>query len=396
LKYTKKLILIKYIFPVFLIFIVFPCCLTAQAAKKSPGEANVLSQGAARNLDAAIGGNSDGSIRQTTVTAPAEFTSGGRQPAWVSDPYTVYRKDVFLAAVGSGSNRDEAAAKAYVELISQFSRSVKSEYTVAVNYTEALKRGAVSVSNDTTISDRIITAASMDNLIGAQIGNVWDSKRGAVYAAAYLDIERTISIYTDFIIFNCRNIDMLTSMTAAEKNTLDGYARYRLASLIAGINANFAGIVNFAGGSTSQFNLKTPESYNLEAAGIIRNITVIVRVSGDRADRIQNAFAQALGSEGIRTRGNNPYYVLDVDVVTSEVMYPAGNNDYKWCRIELNANLIEISSGASLLVFVHNNRIGHTTYDYAENVAFMSAEKDIAETYTSALRKYLASLIPAN
>ena len=408
---------IKLTVPFLFIILLFISCAGTQANNNSrdANDANMMAQDAGRRLDAALGGGSvssgssggstaaanDSTSRNTgrmsSVPAPqAQETRGGAQPAWVSNPYTVYNKDFFVAAVGSGANRSEAGAKALGELAAIFGRSIRAEYTVTQNYTEAVNRRIVNVSANTNVREQIATAASMNNLVSAEIGNVWDSGRGAFYAAAFLDIERAIAIYSDMIMLNNENIDMLTDMTNAKKNTLDGYARYKLASQIAGINSNYAAIIKQLGGSTSRLNLKTPESFNLEASNIIRSITVLVSVKGDRANRIQNAFAQVLGGEGLRTRGNNPLYTLEAEVFTSEVSYPSGSNDYKWCRIEISSNLIETSTGASLLAFPLNDRAGHTTYANAENTAFVSAERIIADRYAAALREYLASLIPLN
>ena len=391
--------------PVFLLFpiiLIFPCCISAQS-NQSPqaaaNEANSMAKDAVQRLEAALNGVGNAASRNrraevSVSAAPAEETRGGKQPSWVNDPYSVYRRDLFIAAVGSGANRSEAANKALGELIAIFGRSVRSEYTVNTNYTEAVKRGIVKVSESTSVQEKIATAASMYNLIGAETGNVWDSGRGTVYAAAYLDIERTIDVYSGMIIINNQNINMLTAMSSAEKNTFDGYARYKLASQIAGINSNYAAVVKQAGGSTAHLNLKTPESLNLEASNIIRNITINVRVTNDRANRIQDAFVKALGSEGLRTRGNAPLYSLEVNLKTSEPVYPGDEYNYKWFRIEASANLIENSSGQSLFVFPLNERAGHNSPENASNAAYSAVEKTIAEKYAAALREYLASLIP--
>jgi len=404
------------IFPFLIFFMILPCCITAQAGQSTDSQirdsfdANNMARDAAARLEAALSGGNKSNTSSTpasntssntssrnrkntdTNTAPTEETRGGKQPAWVNDPYVVYKKDQFVAAVGSGANRSAAANKALAELVAIFGRSVNSTFTTVTNYTEAMDKGVVSVSESVNVRDQIATAASMNNLVGAEIGNVWDSGKGTFYVAAYLYIERTIAIYSDMIILNNQNIDMLTTMSNAERNTLDGYARFKLASQIAGINSNYAGIVNQLGGNTAILKIKTPESLNVEASNIIKNVTVTIRVRNDRVNRIQDAFAKVLGSEGIRTRGNNPLYSLEVDVNTSEVSF--ANNPNKFCRIEVSANLIENSTGASLLAFNFNDRIGHTSYANAEAQAFVSAEKIIAERYSERLSEFLDSLIP--
>jgi hypothetical protein len=181
-------------------------------------------------------------------------------------------------------------------------------------------------------------------------------------------------------------------MSEKEKNTFDGFARYRLASQIAGINANYAAVISQSGGSVSSLTLNNADYYKLEADNIFRNITVTVSVDNDRANRVQNAFAGVINSQGLRTRGNSPSYVLEVFVYASEAVYP--NNSIKWCVMEVSANLIDNSTGASLIPFGFNLREGHSTYANAETRAYAAAEREINERFPALLREYLASVMP--
>jgi hypothetical protein len=77
-------------------------------------------------------------------------------------------------------------------------------------------------------------------------------------------------------------------MTDAQKNTFDGYARYKLSALLAGMNAGYANIVSLSGGSTSSLNLTSRDSFILEAANIIKNISVGFNVKRDSSSGIQS------------------------------------------------------------------------------------------------------------
>ena len=316
---------------------------------------------AGRRLDAALSGNVSTAANSNSQQPPAaRITRGGAQPRWVNDPYNAYDRNFFIAAIGSAQDRYQAEARAFAALAAIFGQSIRSEFTVTENYTEAVNKGVVSVSQNTRIRDEIKTAASMDKLVGAEIGNVWDSGRGTVYVAAYMNKSKTIAVYSDMIIINNRNIELLTTMEDTHKNTLDGYARFRLAALIAGINSNYAAVILQAGGSASSLNLRIVQTMSaqtvsadalyLEASNIIKNIIVNVHVTNDRANRIQDAFAGVLSSEGLRTRGNAPLYTLEVRLNVNEVTFP--DNNFINCRIETSANLIDNSTGASLLRLV--------------------------------------------
>lgn len=344
---------------------------------------------ATRRLEEALNG---GSTSGAGKTATVQTSKGGTKPRWINNPYIDYPQNRYIAAVGNAKNRTDAEKQAYASLTSFFSQSVKTDYIVASAYNEAVKNGIVSVSENTNVRETIAVAASLDNLIGAAIGNVWDDGRGTVYALAYLEKERTVVIYTEIIRINQCNIENLISMNPSIKNTFDGYARYKLAALIAGVNVQYTNIVSLAGGSTASLNMTSADTLLLEAANIIKNITVGFTVKQDKNNRVRDAFAKALSGEGLRTQGGSPPYILEINIDMEEVKYP--NNNFIFCRYTLSANLVEKSAGTVLFPFNITDREGHTTYTEAQNRAFISIEKIINEKYPEAFREYLAVLIP--
>jgi hypothetical protein len=366
--------------------ILIAVCAAALSAQ-SPGDAEKAARDAVNRLELLLNGGS------RAAPPPVQASRGGSEPAWVTDPYREYGRNRYIAAVGFAATRGEAEKKALAALTAFFGQSVRSDFSAATIYSEAVSRGVLTVSENTQVRDTVVTAASMDTLVGAEIGKVWDDARGTVYAAAYMDREKTAAVYTGLIQANLQNINELTTMSAAEKNTFDGHARYKLAAVMAGINTQYAQIISQAAGTTAaSLNLKNADFYELEASNIIKNTTVTVIVEGDRSNRIRDVFATALSRQGLRTRGNNPPYVLEVTVGFDEVTFP--NNSMIYCRSVVNANLIENETGTALLPFTFTDRVGHTSYAGAENSAVRSIEKTIGEKYPAVLTEYLAGLMP--
>ena len=199
-------------------------------------------------------------------------------------------------------------------------------------------------------------------------------------------------IYTGLIRVNEQNIETLTAMTAAQKNTFDGYARYKLASLIAGVNAQYAAIVSLSGGSTSALTMTSANTLNLEAAGILKNISVGFDVKRDSSNRVRDAFAKVLSAEGLHTQGGSTPYVLEINIEMSEAVFP--NNNFIFCRYTLSANLVEKATGSVILPFSVTDREGHTTYAEAQNRAFIAMERIVNQKYPAAFREYLAGIMP--
>ncbi|MCL2127364.1 MAG: hypothetical protein FWH38_03840, partial [Treponema sp.] len=259
--------------------------------------------------------------------------------------------------------------------------------------TEAVSKGIITASENTSIRDTIVTAASLDMLVGAEIGNVWDDGRGKVYAVACLEREKTAATYTEMIRTNQKNIESLTAMSASAKNTFDGYARYKLASLISGLNDKYANVVTQTGGALpASPNLPSTGALDQEASNIIKNISVAVNVKGDRDNRIRDAFSKALNGEGLRTQGSSTPYTLEAALSLSEAEFP--NNPNKFCRYTVSANLIEKATGAVLLPFNLADRAGHATYEGAVANAITTLEKNIGQKFPEAFREYLAALLP--
>jgi len=380
----------KLFFPGILLFLtVFFITSFAPIYAQSLSREQTAADDATRRLEEAFGG----AVTDRNA-APVQATRGGTRPNWISNPYTAYPRDRYLAAVGTGADRTEAEKRAFAALVAFFGQSIRTDLTVATMYSEAVSNGIITVSENTQVRDTIVTAASLDTLIGAEIGNVWEDRRGTIYALAYLDRRRTAAVYTEIILMNQRNIDNLITMSAAEKNTFDGYARYKLAALIAGMNEEYAGIVRLSEDSNVSFNISnmSNDALSLEASNIVKNISVGFRVSGDNNNRVRDAFAKVLSGEGLRTQGSNTPYVLDVSVNMSEITYPG--NTFKFCGYTISANLIERSTGSVLLPFSVSGREGHSTYEAAQTRVLAVMEKTIDESYPVLFREYLAALLP--
>jgi hypothetical protein len=366
---------------------------------QSASNVDAMARDALRRLDDALSGKSTSrSLPAATPVAESapqvQSTRGGQEPRWVTDPYAAYSRDRYVAAVGFASNRAEAENKAKAALTAIFGQSIQADLSVVTTYSEAVSKGIVNSSENTNLRDEISIRTSLDTLVGAEIGNIWDNARGMVYAIAYLDKEKAIATYGHMIQTNLKNIENLTAMTAAEKYTLDGYARYKLAALISGINTRHAQIIAQCGGPTvASLNLPSESAINIEAANIIKNIPVAVNVKGDKNNRIRDAFTKVLSNEGLRTRGGSPLYTLEVNVDLNEVFL---TNPNKFCRITVSAELIENSTDSVLLPFNFAEREGHMTYEEAQNRAIRQAEKQIGEKFPAVFKEYLAGLLPQN
>jgi hypothetical protein len=232
----------------------------------------------------------------------------------------------------------------------------------------------------------------MNTLIGAEIADVWDEGTGTVYAAAVMDKFKTGSVYSELIRQNQQTIARLTSLSAEEKQSFDGYVKYQQASSLADANMVFANVMkvidipSFGGG-----DIQSGEYYRVEASEIAKNISVVVAVDNDRQGRIGGAFTRALSASGFRTGGANPRYSVKGSLALEPVTFEG--NPYRWVRYSVESNLIDLSSGTTLFPYSITGREGHNSSSEAETRALRAAEISIQDGYSRALGEFLSQRI---
>jgi hypothetical protein len=320
------------------------------------------------------------------ASAPKE--QEGVEPPWVADPYAVYNRAVYIAAVGYGPGRETAEKAALTNLTAIFGQSITSESKTTYSYSQAVEASSSAWAEKSDIAQAVKTSAAMDTLIGAEIKDVWKGPDGTYYAAALMDRAKTNLIYAELIQQNLETIAKLTALSEAEKQSFDGFINYYQAASLADANQVFVNVRNvISPGSMLGENLKTGNDYRLEAARIAKNIPVAVTVDNDKQNRIKGAFSAVLTGAGFRTGGSDSRYTLKAVLVMEEVTFL--NNPYRWIRYVVDANLIDTSTGVVLFPYNTNDREGHTSLSEAENRALRAAETTIKSNYMHALGTFL-------
>lgn len=328
-----------------------------------------------------------------SVGMDADAQNRGGTPDWIRDPYQKFDRQANVAAVGIGNSRQTAEKDALGKLVAIFGQSIQVDEKISSSYQEAVRNGATTAwSEDTSVQNTIISSAGMDSLVGTEIGDTWDNGKD-YYAVAVMNKAKAAAAYSEMIRANQAIINNLVDIPAAEKNTLDGYARFQFAATITDITAGYRNVLTYIGTAGTVQGLKSGDDYRLEALNITRAIPVNIKVKNDKSGRIEGAFAKVFSDLGFRSGGNNSRYALEVDIVVSPVELPKNPN--KFARMELSANLIDTRQGTILLPYNYlNNREGHSTQAEAENRIYNAAEQKINEEYLNILSEYLSRLMP--
>ena len=331
-------------------------------------------------------------ITTPTPQAQAKVVSGSR-PKWVDNPEVTFSRSHYVTGVGNGASRDVAEKNALTSLISFFGVSIQSDQTVRESYNEAIKSGNMANwSNEYSMDSKVNTKSSMDELIGADIREVWqDSKSNLYYAVAVMEKSVAGGVYRDLILANQEMINNLLNMSQEEKYSINGYTRYSFAAVIADMNITHGNLLNLIG-SVSPVELVRGDTYRLELQDIAKAINIEVNVLNDKSNRIKSAITKVISDQGFRTGASNISYVCDVQINVSPVELP--NNQNKFARIELSANLIDKVNDVVLFNWSFNDRQGHQSMPEAENRVYASAERKINEEFKNTFSKYLSQLIP--
>ncbi|MCL2067684.1 MAG: LPP20 family lipoprotein [Treponema sp.] len=330
-------------------------------------------------------------------TCASTPSSGGsqarqRQPEWINTPYVMYDEHQYIVRTGSGKSQVEAEKSALANLVGYFGLSISDDLRISTAYFEAVKNGVTDAWSDTTNIDRtIVTSASLDSLVGAEIRENWFDGRDTHHAAAVMEKAKTAQIYYSLTEANLEMIKNLTNMNPAQKNTIEGFARYQFAAIVADINLSYGNVLRVIGVAPPG-ELKRGDEYRLEAMEITRLIPVGITVRNDRSGRIQGAFSKALSELGFSSGGVNSRYVLAVDITSTPVTIQ--NNANNFTRIEVTANFTDTSTRAVLVPYTFNRREGHTSQAEADNRAYSAAERIINEEYRDILSDYLSQLLP--
>lgn len=316
-----------------------------------------------------------------------------KAPAWVENPRSVYPEAQFVSAVGYAKDRETAEKSAVSALIAVFGQNIKGETRISERYTEAVRSGAVTVTEDSELNRAMSSSVSMNSVIGAEIKDVWEDGAGTVYAVAVMDKLKASSTYSRLLETNEETIASLRNIRAEEADTLDAYARHDLAAAIADTNQQFLNvlsIVNPAMAAAKRASVSSGDDIRLECLRIAQTIPIAVTVTGDRDERIRSSFADVLSASGFKTGNSSSRYSLEVSLSLSEVAL--ANNDNKFVRYVIDSKLTDSATAQVLLPWNVNGREGHTSVPEAENRAFRAAEKKIRSEFGGKFTGYLSQL----
>jgi len=333
-----------------------------------------------------------GFLALSLFLAPAPLSARSAEPEWVGNPYADFNERAYIVAVGSGLSRQAAETDAIRRIAAVFHMSIHAVQELTTLSRQTVVDGAAAWTQDTELRSAIESVVIMDNIMGAGVRRNWYDGRGSHFALATLNRAASVRLYSDMVRANLDIIDSLTGMPPAQRNTFDGFSRYRFAATFADVSFSYGQMLVVLGAPWGE-PLRTGAYFLERSREILTEIQIGINVNNDRGQRIGGAFAQAVSGLGFRTAGTNPRFVLNVIVNTWRDEHLVQGAEFTW--IEIGANLTDRNTGAVLLPYGFTLRgQPHFTAAAAENLAVNAAVQRIAREYGNLLAEYLAGLIP--
>ena len=241
------------------------------------------------------------------INTVSAFSSGKKDPYWISNPYDGYSADKFIVACGSGTTNDDATKKAISEVSSVLKQDINAQEYVNQSFSSDGKNLSTYLAN-------ITTNTNVSDISGLSIKDKYKSKDGTYYVRAVLDKTTAGKYYSLLITKNAMEIDTLISESEKYLSTFTACKFLLNAYKIAKENDYYLDLLSvikpesrkmLSYGNTSNVVAKLENAF--------KSITIAINVSGDDSQRIYNAIASVVSSYGITS--------LPVEKITDNTKY---------------------------------------------------------------------------
>ena len=304
-------------------------------------------------------------------------------PAWYLDPDSVYPKQNYLAAVGSGDTRRDAEEQALTVLAQLFKTRVEVDYQVQERYQEIITATGVLTKEEMELSKKS-SFKSDEELLNVRFGEAAVDTQGQVYTIAYLDRIETGKIYLNIIRKNSAGIERLIAQAAHTSDILDRHAAISAAVVIAAGNEVLAEQLQII--SPSMMMMAT-SGYNYQQllaqqAELITQLRVKLSLSGDYYGRLSGVVAQALSVEGYLISSESAVMVVSGELKLVPVVLNPEFKTVRWILI-LTASKPD---GTIIAAYDSQGRASGITDDAAASFAYQDIRTVIETEFMQKIR----------
>jgi len=287
-----------------------------------------------------------------------------------------YSSSRYLTATGIGQTDAEARRNSKAELSGIFESKIQSEVISSTKSVTGTKAGE-NFQKKVEANIRVITAMGLK---GVKIGKTWyDEKSRSYYAEAVLDRYKARDEWN-------REIKKQNSFIEAEYKSLLGtkspILKLKMIKKIMDlwVDKEVLGsrlrVIGFTDKSSETDKMQSVIEMTPE---IKSSMIIYVDIAGSYSDEVVDEITERLTKEGFQLSGvkQKSDVMISGDVKIKPVNI--NNPDYKFARVNLALDIIDLSTGSKVGKVSQKVRKGHVTYTEAEHKAVKKVSKAVSE-----------------
>ena len=321
------------------------------------------------------------------------FAAKNKMPEWITLPSSVYPAEKYLNGTGSGTNRETAELEAVKNLSSVFGQTVKSNTAASKKMERALSEGKVSFSSAENLQQNITSQIEAENLIGIEIAEYFYNKpEKKWYAVAILEREKTAAVYQEYIEKNDAAVRKAIKESEKNPGTFYGYSEICFAAEIASENDKLVKnltVIDFESGSEISKKIVSLQNTQLTKKKFAENITIYVKISGDKDNKIKSAFQDIFSKYGFKTSPSKKEKYNLEGKYSSEI---SQKGKIIYCVYSLDLDFSDVLQAESLFAINLKGREGSLSESDATNRTYRTLEKDIGTQFSKNFDSYINNL----
>ena len=321
------------------------------------------------------------------------FAAKNKMPEWITLPSGVYPAEKYMNGTGSGTNRETAELEAVRNLSSVFGQTVKSNTAASKKMERALSEGKVSFSSAENLQQNITSQIEAENLIGIEIAEYFYNKpEKKWYAVAILEREKTAAVYQKYIEKNDEAVRKAIKESEKNPGTFYGYSEICFAAEIASENDKLVKnltVIDFESGSEISKKIVSLQNTQLTKKKFAENITIYVKISGDKDNKIKSAFQDIFSKYGFKTSPSKKEKYNLEGKYSSEI---SQKGKITYCVYSLDLDFSDVLQAESLFAINLKGREGSLSESDATNRTYRTLEKDIGTQFSKNFDSYINNL----
>jgi hypothetical protein len=321
-------------------------------------------------------------------TFAIQITKAQNQPAWVSNPNSLYPDINYLAAVGEGDSRKAAENNALSNLALIFKSDIKVDNSQIDKYNE-LFGDKEAFQHESNVTKKVNVSGGQ-TLYNVKFGETFTGKDGRVFIVAYLDRLETADIYNEKIKSNNDKIKYFVNLANSTEDILTNYAALNAASFFALDNEMLISQLKIISPEFGNFNNSEFDynDINKKAIDAAKRISFSISIDNDTDQKVSTFVKDLLNSKNfiinsspiLNVNGNISYEKLDLQ------------RKEKFVSWNLTLSIYNVNN-ETILTTSYKGREGSVSYDAALSRCVNEIGKKIKNDFNKKLTDFFDGLV---